>query len=72
VRLVEAKAGRTVTPGDAAPMQRLAAAWRGQRAPRGSAELILVHRPARVEPASHAVAPGVRAMPWQEFVNGLL
>ena len=72
MRLVEAKAGRTVTPGDAARMQRLAATWRGQRAPRGGAELILAHRPARVEPPSHAVAPGVRDMPWQEFINGLL
>ena len=71
VRLVEAKAARTVTPGDAVPLQRLAGAWRGQPGPRGSAEMTLVHRPARVEPASHAVAPGVRAMPWQEFVNGL-
>ena len=71
VRLVEAKAARTVTPGDAAPLQRLAAAWRGRPGPRGSAEMTLVHRPAQVEPASHAVAPGVRAMPWQEFVKGL-
>jgi uncharacterized protein len=72
VRLIEAKAARTVTPSDAAPLQRLAAAWRGQPGPRGSAEMLLVHRPARTEPASHAVAPGVRAMPWQEFVAGLV
>lgn len=71
VHLVEAKAARTVTPSAAAPLQRLAAAWRGQPGPRGSAEMTLVHRPAQVEPASHAVAPGVRAMPWQEFVKGL-
>ncbi len=72
VRLVEAKAARTVTPSDAGPLQRLAAAWRGQAGPRGNADMTLVHRPARAEPVSHAVAPGVRAMPWQEFVQGLV
>jgi uncharacterized protein len=71
-RSVEANAARTVTPGDGVPLQRLAAAWRGRPGPRGNAEMALVHRPARVEPASHAVAPGVRAMPWQEFVKGLV
>jgi hypothetical protein len=55
----------------AASLQRLAAAWRGQPGLRGSTEMTLVHRPARAEPASHAVAPGVRAMPWLEFVEGL-
>jgi predicted AAA+ superfamily ATPase len=72
VRLVEAKAARTVTPSDAAPLRRLAAAWRGLRELRGSVEMTLVHPPARTEPASHAVAPGVRTMPWQEFVKALL
>jgi uncharacterized protein len=72
VRLIEAKAARTVHPSDAVSLQRLAAAWRGRPGPRGRAEMILVHRPARAEPASHAVAPGVRTMPWQEFVKGLL
>jgi hypothetical protein len=72
VRLVEAKAARTVTPSDAVPLQRLATAWRGRPGPRGSAEMTLVHRPARAEPPSHAVAPGVRAMSWQEFVQGLV
>ncbi len=72
VRLIEAKAARTVTPHDAAPLQRLAAAWRGQPGPRGKAEMILVHRPPRAQPGSHAIAPGVQAMPWEEFVQGLL
>ena len=38
----------------------------------GYPEMILVHRPARAELASHAVAPGVRAIPWREFVTGLV
>ena len=71
VRLVEAKAARTVKPSDAVPLQRLAAAWRGQPGPRGSADMTLVHRPSSAQPLSSAVAPGVRAMPWPEFVHGL-
>ena len=70
VPLVKAKAARTVTLSDAAPLRRLAAAWKGQPGPRGNAEMILVHRPVRVHPSSHAVAPGVLALPWQEFVAG--
>jgi len=69
LRLVEAKAARTVTPGDAGPMQRLAAAWSKRPGVRGRVEQLLVHRPARAEVASRAVAPGVQALPWQEFVT---
>jgi hypothetical protein len=68
LRLVEAKAARTVTPGDAAPMQRLAAAWSNRPGVRGNVEQVLVHRPARAGTISRAVAPGVQALPWQEFV----
>ena len=66
--LVEAKASRTVTPGDAGPMQRLAAAWSKRPGARGRVEEVLVHRPARAGVASRAVAAGVQAWPWQEFV----
>jgi hypothetical protein len=69
LRLVEAKAARTVTPGDAGPIQRLAAAWSKRPGPRGRVEQVLVHRPARAGVASRAVAPGVQALPWQEFVT---
>jgi len=69
VRLVEAKAARTVTPADAGPMQRLAAAWSKRPGARGRMERILVHRPARASVGSHALAPEVLAMPWQEFVS---
>ena len=68
LRLIEAKASRTVTPGDAGPMQRLAAAWSHQPGARGRVEQVLVHRPARAGVASRAVAAGVEAWPWQEFV----
>jgi len=70
-RLVEAKAARTVTPSDAAPLRRLAAAWHRQPGIRGNVETILVHRPLRAGLVSHAIAPGVRALAWQEFVAGL-
>lgn len=69
VRLVEAKAARTVTPGDAAPMQRLATSWRKRPGARGRVEQVLVHRPAKAGVVSRAVAPGARAVPWQEFVE---
>jgi hypothetical protein len=72
VRLVEAKAARTVTPGDASAMQRLAAAWRKRPGARGRVEQMLVHRPARAGVSSRAVMPGVQALPWQEFVTQVL
>jgi hypothetical protein len=61
LRLVEAKAARTVTPSDAAPMQRLAAAWSKRPGARGRVERVLIHRPARAGVTSRAVAPGVQA-----------
>ena len=68
VRLIEAKASATVMPGMAGPMLRLAAAWKAQHGARGPIEMVLVHRPTRGGVASRALAPGVRALPWPEFV----
>jgi predicted AAA+ superfamily ATPase len=68
LRLVETKAGKTVTPGMAAPMRRLAEAWHQQSRTRGEVEMCLVFQAPREGTASRAVAPGVRALPWQEFV----
>jgi uncharacterized protein len=67
VRLVEAKASRTVTPAMAAAMQRLALAHT-KRETRRKVEMFLVHRPARSTVSSRALAPGVQALPWQQFV----
>ena len=72
LRLVEAKATRTVSPGDAAPMQRLATAWKKRPGAKRRLEQMLVHRPARAGVASRAVAAGVQAWPWPEFVTKLL
>jgi predicted AAA+ superfamily ATPase len=71
ISLVECKAGRTVTPSDAAPMQRLAEALKKKR-PRGtSVEMCLVHQPAKIPHPTPAVAPGVRAWSWRDFVSQL-
>lgn len=69
IRLIEAKAARTVTPRDASPLQRLAAAWSRQPGVRGGVEQILVHQPARLGAVTRALAPGVQALTWQEFVT---
>lgn len=65
MRLIEAKTSRTPTPDMAGPMQRLAQAW-GTR--RGAVEMFVVHRAPRAGPVSRALAPGVAAIPWPEFV----
>jgi hypothetical protein len=69
ISLVECKAARTVTPSDAAPMQRLATALRQERSRSTSLELRLVHQPQRTPTATRAVAPGVRAWAWRDFVE---
>ncbi|MFO1205037.1 MAG: ATP-binding protein [Burkholderiales bacterium] len=67
--LVECKAGRTVMPAMATPMQRLADAVRTKRAAGTRADMFLVHQGPtdRVQ----AIAPGVKALSWQEFVAHL-
>jgi predicted AAA+ superfamily ATPase len=69
VRLIEAKATATVTPGMAAQMLRLAAARKRQSVTRGAVQMLVVHRPARAVPSSRALVPGVQAIPWHEFVT---
>jgi uncharacterized protein len=71
IRLVECKASRTVTPAMARPMQQLAKALE-EKTTRGAAvERFLVHQNPRVPAPTRAVAPGVTALPWQEFIAGL-
>jgi len=71
VRLIEAKATRTVTPQLAAPMQRLAAAFKKRRTLHRRIEMRLVYRPPRHPERSRALAPDVQALPWPEFVASL-
>jgi predicted AAA+ superfamily ATPase len=68
VRLIEAKATATVRPELAAPMQRLASAWKEQPGARRALQMFVVHRAARTAQSTRAIAPGVQAVPWREFV----
>jgi hypothetical protein len=71
VSLVECKASRTVTPAMASPMVRLGEAFRSRRPEGVRAEMTLVHRRSASSPQTAAVAPGVRAMAWEDFVSDL-
>jgi hypothetical protein len=68
VRLIEAKASHTVTPDAAAPMRRLAECFRSRPGAPRSVEMLLVFRPPRFPSGSRAIAPGVQALGWQEFI----
>jgi hypothetical protein len=71
VDLVECKAGRTVTPSMAAPMLRLATALRADRGQAAETKMFLVHQSPQAGAPTTAVAPGVRALPWQRFLEEL-
>jgi predicted AAA+ superfamily ATPase len=71
VDLVECKAGRTVTPSMAAPMLRLATALRACRGHAAETKMFLVHESPQAGAPTTAVAPGVRALPWQRFLEEL-
>ena len=68
IQLIEAKASHTVTPDMAAPMRKLADAFRKRRGAGRSVKMLLVYRPPRHPPDSRAIAPGVQALGWQEFI----
>ncbi len=67
VRLIEAKATHTVTPDMAAPMRRLAEAFRKRPGPRRTVQMSLIYRPSRWADDARAVAPGVQALSWQRI-----
>jgi hypothetical protein len=68
--LVECKATKTVTPAQAAPLERLAAAVRRKR-PRSALRAFLVHQPPREGVRTRALRPGVEAIPWRELLDEL-
>jgi hypothetical protein len=72
VSLIEAKSTRTVTLGMAVPTQRLAMAWTKRPGLERKVRSWLVHRPARKPTGSRAIAPGVEARPWQDFLQEIL
>jgi predicted AAA+ superfamily ATPase len=69
--LVECKAGRTVTPAMAASLQRLAQAMKRKRTQATAVSMFLVHQSPKAGTPTQAVAPGVRALPWQKFLEEL-
>ncbi len=69
--LVECKAGRTVTPAMAAPMQRLRDAIKTNRRKETAVNMLLIHQPPQVKSRTEAVAPGVRALTWRDFLEEL-
>jgi len=69
--LVECKAVRTVTPSMAAPMQRLRDAVKKKRPKGTTVNMFLVHQPPKVKSRIEAVAPGVRALVWSDFLKEL-
>lgn len=71
LRLVECKTSMTVAPAMAAPMQRLAAAAGRKRAKGARVDMVLVHQPPAAGSPTRALAPGVQALPWREFVASL-
>jgi predicted AAA+ superfamily ATPase len=71
VSLVECKATRTVTPAMTVPMQRLAEALRKRRPHGTMVTLNLVHQSPKTPAETRAMAPGVRAWAWEDFVHQL-
>jgi hypothetical protein len=67
--LVECKAGRTVTPAMAAPMQRLRDAVEKKRKKEAKVSMFLVHQAPKARSRTEAVAPGVRALVWRDFIE---
>jgi len=71
LQLVECKSTRTPAPAMAAPMRRLAEALRNKHRQETRLEMFLVHQPSKAPVATRAVAPGVQALPWPEFLERL-
>ena len=71
ISLVECKAGSTPLPAMAAPMQRLASAVKAKHRKNARVTMYLLHEAPEAGVRTAAIAPGVRALPWREFVESL-
>ena len=69
--LIECKAGRTVMPAMAASMRRLREAVMNKRRMHAPVHMRLVHEAPKAGTVTTAVAPGVRALPWRDFIKEL-
>ena len=58
-----------LTPDDSERLRRLAEAWTASTG-RSGVEMVLVHQAPRAGSPTSAVAPGVRALSWQDFLSG--
>lgn len=67
--LVECKATHTVTPAMAGPLQRLHEAMRKKRFKGTTLDSFLVYQAPRIKSGIEAVAPGIRALDWRDFLN---
>ena len=68
VRLIECKATRTVVPKMTGPLQRLRESMRKRGHQQKLVEAYLVHQPGKTPTTTQAIAAGVRALTWPEFV----
>lgn len=68
MHLLECKATRTVTPAMAASLQKLAAAFATKRPGRGVVESFVVHEAPAAGLRTGAIAPGVRAVAWRDYL----
>ncbi len=69
VRMIEAKATRTPQPGMATPMLKLKKALETKRAVKTPVECFLVHRQPKTKHESTVLAPGVKALGWEDFFS---
>lgn len=69
LHLIEAKATATPRPAMAEPLRRVGALLARDR--RQPPRLTVVHDEARLPPSTEALAPGVKAKTWRDFVCGL-
>lgn len=69
MRLIGCKASKTITPAMTGPMLRLAEAFKKHRSSSTKVDLRLVYESPRAGVTTPAVAPGVRAQPWPEFLT---
>lgn len=71
ISLVECKASRTALPAMTAPMRRLASAMTGKLRKGTKVAMYLLHEEPRAGVRTAAIAPGVLALAWREFIEQL-
>lgn len=71
ISLIECKAARTVTPSDAAAVRRLADVFRTKQPRQRIARACVVYQSPKIPIASRAIAPGVQAIPYTDFLRDL-